>query len=309
MLSYFFKRFLAVIPVLFFVVTTVFFLLRLIPGDPVDFILGESANVSARDALVSAFHFDKPVFEQYTFYLTQIFHGNWGRSYFSATPVNQLLWERTLATGHLGGVAMLWALFLSLPLGIVAAVKKNTNLDRSILVLSLVGISAPSFYLGPVLALIFSVGLDWFPVSGNELPGSVVLPSLTLGLAMAALLTRFTRASLNDVLHKDYVRTARAKGLGNFSVVVKHAFRTALIPVVAIMGLQMGTLLTGTVVTEKVFGWPGLGTLLLDSITRRDYALVQGCVLVIATIYVLVNLGTDFLQTLVDPRYRLGRNE
>lgn len=292
---------------LFLVVTLVFFLLRLIPGDPVDFILGESANASARGALVQSFHFDKPVLEQYRFYLQQILQGDWGRSYFSATPVNQLLWERTLATARLGSVAMLWAIFLSMPLGIIAAAKKNTWLDRTILISSLIGISAPSFYLGPVLALIFSVGLDWFPVSGNELPGSVVLPSLTLGLAMAALLTRFTRASLLDVLHKDYVRTARAKGLGNFAVVVKHAFRTALIPVVAIVGLQMGTLLTGTVVTEKVFGWPGLGTLLLDSITRRDYALVQGCVLVIATIYVLVNLTTDLLQTSVDPRYKLSQ--
>ena len=182
---------------------------------------------------------------------------------------------------------------------------KKTFLDKSILTGTLFGISVPSFYLGPLLALVFAVWLDVLPISGRELPGSIILPSLTLGLAMAALLTRFTRASLLEVLHKDYVRTAHAKGLSPFVVIVKHAFRTALIPIIAILGLQLGVLLTGAVVTEKIFSWPGLGSLLLESISRRDYALVQGCVLLIAATYVVVNLLTDIVYALADPRFRL----
>jgi peptide/nickel transport system permease protein len=302
--QYLLKRLAAAIPILFAVMTAVFFFLRLIPGDPVDMILGENAAPDARAALVQNFHFDEPILAQYARYVGDVFRGNLGRSYFAPEPVNELLWKRYQATLQLGIMAIAWAIALSLPLGIAAAVKKDSGLDHAILFGSLFGISIPTFYLGPVLALLFAVKLDWFPISGRELPGSVVLPSLTLGLAMTALLTRFTRASLLEVLHKDYVRTARAKGLSPFSVIVKHAFRTALIPVTAVLGLQLGTLLTGTVVTEKVFSWPGIGTLLLDAISKRDYALVQGCVLLTAATYVVVNLLTDALQALIDPRYR-----
>jgi ABC-type dipeptide/oligopeptide/nickel transport system permease component len=307
MVTYFFKRILTLIPIMLLVMTLVFFLLRLIPGDPVDFILGENALADARSSLIQAYHFDKPISEQYVLYIKDMLSGNLGRSYFSPTPVNELLWERYLATLQLGVMAILWAVALSIPLGILSAVKRNSPLDRSILFVSLFGISVPTFYLGPLLALIFAVWLDWFPISGRELNGSIVLPSLTLGLAMAALLTRFTRASLLEVLHKDYVRTARAKGLSPFKVILKHAFRTALIPIIAILGLQLGTLLTGAVVTEKVFSWPGIGTLLLDAISKRDYALVQGCVLVIAATYVVVNLLTDVVHVFVDPRFRLEK--
>lgn len=305
MLTYFIKRLLTLVPILFIVVTLVFFLLRLIPGDPVDFILGENALPEAREELIKAHHFDKPVYEQYVLYLKSVFTGDLGRSYFTAESANKKLLKRYLATLELGSVAILWAVFFSLPLGILAAVNKDKPADRSVLLFSLFGISIPSFYLGPILALVFAVWLDWFPISGRELNGSIVLPSLTLGLAMAALLTRFTRASLLEVLHKDYVRTAYAKGLSRMVVIVKHAFRTALIPVVTILGLQLGTLLTGAVVTEKVFSWPGVGTLLLESISKRDYALVQGCVLMISGTYVVVNLLTDVVHLWVDPRFRL----
>lgn len=308
-LPYFLRRLFTQLPVLFLVVTIVFFLLRLVPGDPVDFILGENALPEVRESLVKSHRFNDPVWEQYLRYLGNVFTGNLGQSYFSTDSANKLLAERYLATIHLGLAAMLWAVLLSLPLGIVAGVRQATRLDQSILIFTLVGVSVPTFYLGPLLALIFSVWLDWFPISGRELAGSIVLPSLTLGLAMAALLTRFTRASLLEVLHKDYVRTARAKGLREFSVIVKHAFRTALIPVVAILGLQLGALLTGTVVTEKIFSWPGLGSLLLESISKRDYALVQGCVLLIAGTYVSVNLLTDFVSAWVDPRFRLTKGQ
>lgn len=307
MTTYFLKRLLTLIPVLFLVMTLVFFLLRLVPGDPVDFILGENALPELRESLIKQHHFDEPVWQQYAHYLKNVATGNLGQSYFSSESANQVLFERYLATAQLGLVAMIWAVMLSLPLGILAAVRKGRPEDRLILSFTLLGISIPSFYLGPLLALVFSVWLDWFPISGRELSGSVVLPSLTLGLAMAALLTRFTRASLLEVLGMDYVRTARAKGLSGFKIVVKHAFRTALIPVVAILGLQLGVLLTGAVVTEKIFSWPGLGSLLLESISRRDYALVQGCVLLIAGTYVAVNLFTDLVSAWVDPRFRLGK--
>lgn len=308
MFSYFLKRIFALIPILFVIVTLVFFLLRLVPGDPVDFILGEGSLPETREALVKAHHFDQPLWTQYRFYLENIFQGNLGQSYFSAKPVNAELFKRYGATLELGFVAILWAMLFSLPLGILAAVKEKTFLDKSVLTGTLFGISMPSFYLGPLLALVFAVRLDVLPISGRDLPGSIILPSLTLGLAMAALLTRFTRASLLEVLQKDYVRTARAKGLSPFAVIVKHAFRTALIPVIAIIGLQLGVLLTGTVVTEKIFSWPGLGSLLLESISRRDYALVQGCVLLIAATYVVVNLLTDVVYALADPRFRLVKN-
>lgn len=293
------------IPIMFIVVTLVFFLLRLVPGDPVDFILGQNPIPEAREQLIKAYHFDEPIITQYKYYLKDMLSGNFGRSFFSQKPVNEMIKERYGATLQLAFVAILWAMLISFPLGIIAALKKASSFDRSTLIFSLLGISVPSFYLGPLLALFFSIYLDWFPLSGRELPGSIFLPSITLGMAMAALLTRLTRASLLEVLDKDYVRTARAKGLRPFKVVVKHAFRTALIPVVAILGLQFGTLLAGAVITEKIFSWPGIGSLLLESISRRDYALVQGCVILIAVTYVIVNLLTDVVYVLVDPRLRL----
>jgi peptide/nickel transport system permease protein len=305
MLTYLFKRLLLLLPTLYIVVTLVFFLIRLIPGDPVDFILGDNALPESRAQLIAAHHFDEPLISQYSHYLGDVMHGNLGQSYFSDKSVNQQIAERYPATAQLALTALLWAILIAFPLGMIAAVYSGGVTDQSILSLTLLGISVPGFYLGPLLALLFSIKLDWFPLSGRELPGSVILPSLTLGLAMAALLTRLVRTTMLDVLHKDYVRTARAKGVHPALVVVKHAFRTALIPVVAVLGLQLGTLLTGAVVTEKIFSWPGLGSLMLEAISRRDYAVVQGCVLLIAAAYAIVNLMTDVVYGLIDPRVRL----
>lgn len=302
---YFLKRILMLIPVMFVVMTLVFFLLRLVPGDPVDFILGENAMPQAREALITAHHFDKPILERYQIYLKDALTGHFGQSYFSQKNVGELIRQRYGATLELAFAAILWALLISIPLGVFSAVKKNSGFDRGTLIFSLLGVSIPSFYLGPILALFFSIDLDWFPLSGRELPGSLFLPSITLGMAMAALLTRITRASLLEVLDKDYVRTARAKGVHPFFVVMKHALRNALIPVVAILGLQFGTLLAGAIVTEKIFSWPGLGSLMLEAISRRDYALVQGCVLLIAATYVVVNLLTDFFYVVIDPRLKM----
>lgn len=304
---YLVKRLVMLVPILFVVVTLVFFLVRLVPGDPVDFILGEHAPPKDREKLVAAYGFDQPVYVQYSRYLGELAVGNLGRSYFSDQPVNHLIANRYAATAELAAAAIFWAMVISFPLGTLAAVKQNTGVDRGILAFSLIGISVPSFYLGPLLALLFSIKLDWFPLSGRDLAGALFLPSFTLGLAMSAILTRMVRASLLEVLHKDYVRTARAKGVHPVVTVLKHAMRTALIPVVAILGLQLGTLLTGAVVTEKIFSWQGLGSLMLEAISRRDYAQVQGCILLIAATYVVVNLLTDVVYVVIDPRVKLTK--
>jgi len=306
LLTYFLKRLLLLIPVLFCVATLVFFLLRLIPGDPVDFILGENAIQADRDVLMAEQHFDKPILTQYEYYWKDILSGRMGTSYFSHEPVSSLIRKHYPATLQLAFFAILWACIFAIPLGVFSSLKKDTWFDHSSLVISLFGISIPSFYLGPLLVLFFSIYLDIFPVAGRELPGAFILPSITLGAAMAALMTRMTRSSMPDVLYMDYVRTAKAKGVTRWKVVVKHALRTALVPVVAILGLQFGTLLAGAIVTEKIFSWPGLGSLMLESIQRRDYAVVQGCVLVISTSYVLVNLVTDLVYAKIDPRIELG---
>jgi len=290
---------------MFVVVTLVFFLLRLIPGDPIDFILGETAPQADRLALVTSQGFDEPLLKQYSHFLKDIFEGNLGQSYFTRKSVGDLIGERYPQTVKLALVAMVWAILFSIPTGVFASVLRGKFFDRLLLALSLVGISVPSFYLGPLLVLLFSIKLDWFPASGQDLSGSIILPSLTLGLAMAAILTRMTRSSMLDILNSDYVRTARAKGLSFFKVVFKHALGNALVPIVSLIALQFGTLLAGAIVTEKIFSWPGLGSLLLESIGRRDYAVVQGCLMVIALAYVVVNLLADLVLTKIDPRIRL----
>ncbi len=309
MVIYIIKRLLLFLPVVAIVATCVFFMLRLVPGDPVDFILGENAPQTDRQALVAAQGFDLPVGEQYIKYLSGLAQGDLGKSYFSGEQVTSLIGDRYPLTLELAFRAIFWALLIAVPAGVWSALKKGSAVDQSLLVVSLLGISIPSFYLGPVLVLIFSLWLDWLPVSGQELPGSSILPSLVLGAALSGIVMRMTRSSLMDTLSLDYVRTATAKGLSRFHVVVGHALRTALIPVVAILGLQFGTLLAGAIVTEKIFSWPGLGSLMLESISRRDYAVVQGCVLIIALSYGLVNLLTDLVYAWLDPRVKLSEGD
>ena len=305
MLLYFAKRLLLTIPVLWVVATLVFFLIRLIPGNPVDYYLGEQASQVDRTALIQAQNLDKPLLEQYTLYLKNIASGKLGTSYFTKEPVGQMIARRFPATLQLAAASLFWALLISIPWGVYSALQKGKWTDKLSLVVSLLGVSIPGFYLGPLLILLFSLTLNWLPVSGREMPGSLILPSLTLGVSLSALLIRFVRSSVLEVLPLDYVRTARAKGLPKRKVLFKHALRTALIPVVAILGLQFGTLLAGAIVTEKIFAWPGLGSLMLEAISRRDYSVVQGCILVIATTYAMVNLVTDMVYVKVDPRIRL----
>lgn len=306
MISYLLRRLGMLLPILFVVSTIVFFLIHLIPGDPVDFILGEQALAVDREALRHELRLDLPLREQYPSFMKGLATGNWGKSLLDERAVLQHLREHYLATVELAAAALFVSLALAIPIGIFAALKKYSLYDSGAMFFSLLAISMPNFWLGPLMILLFSIQLGWLPVAGREGLMSLILPSCTLGAAMAAILSRMTRASMLEVLGKEYLLTARAKGLPERKVVWKHALKNALNPVITIVGLQLGALLAGAIVTEKIFNWPGLGSLLIDSIQRRDYPVVQGCVLVIAFGYVFINTLTDCLYRWVDPRVRLG---
>ena len=305
MIKYLIRRIATVIPVMWAVATIVFFLIHVIPGDPVDLIIGEQALPADRQELEESLNLNKPVLEQYGIFISGLLKGDWGKSIYDQRPVLQHLKERYLATTILAACAMLIAIGIALPLGIIAAVKRRTLFDSSAMFLALVGISVPSFWLGPVLVLIFSVKLGILPIAGDNNFVSLVLPSITLGAALAAMLSRMTRAAMIEELHRDYVTAARAKGLPEWRVVFGHAFKNALNPIVTIVGLQVGTLMAGTIITEKIFSWPGIGTLLLQSIGRRDYPVVEGCILVISFAFVIINTLTDCFYKSIDPRVRL----
>jgi peptide/nickel transport system permease protein len=282
----------------------VFLLLHLIPGDPVEVMLGESARPADKAALRAALGLDLPLGEQLVRYLAGIAQLDLGESLHSQRPVVVLLGERIPATLRLALAAFAVALAVSLPLGVLAARYRGRWPDRAASYFALLGLSIPNFWLGPLLILAFSIGLGLTPVSGDDAPLSLVLPALTLGLSLAALNTRMVRASLLEVLHEDYVRTARAKGASEATALWRHALPNAALPVLTLLGLQLGSLLAGAVITEVVFGWPGVGSLLVDAIRQRDYPVVQGCVLFISLVYVLFNAGVDLLYGVVDPRTR-----
>jgi peptide/nickel transport system permease protein len=303
-MSFFLNRLLWTAPILLGVVSLVFLLLHLVPGDPVDLMLGEQAVAADRAQMRAQLGLDLPLGEQYAAYLGRTLAGNLGLSLPSRDPVSARIGERYGATVELMLGAMAIALAVSFPLGMLAAVRHGRWLDHTASVFAVLGVAVPSFWLGPMLILVFAIWLDWLPVDGREGPASLVLPALTLGLALAALLSRMLRSALVGVLGEDYVRTARAKGLPERTVLWRHALRNALIPIVTLIGLQVGVLLSGAIITESIFDWPGLGGLLLDAIRRRDYPLVQGCVLVIALTYVAVNLATDLSYGWIDPRIR-----
>ncbi len=298
------RRLATAVPTVLGVVTLVFLLVHLVPGDPVDVMLGETANPADKAALRAELGLDRPLAEQYGRYLAGIVRGDLGRSLLHRKPVAELLAARIPATVELAAAGLAVALVLAVPLGVAAARRKGTAVDRGSLVASLLGVSIPNFWLGPMLVLVFSVHLRWFPVSGRAGPGSLVLPAVTLGTALAAMLTRMLRSSLVEVLGAEYLTAARARGAGEGRVLWVHALRNALLPVITVLGLQLGSLLSGAVVTEAVFAWPGLGTLLLQAIQGRDYPLVQGCVLVISLGYVGVNLLADLAYRWADPRVR-----
>ncbi len=289
------------------VVCLVFLLLHLIPGDPVEMMLGESARPADREALRSALGLDRPLPLQLAQYLGGLLQLDLGVSLHSRQPIADILAERLPATLELAVAALLFAVFMALPLGMLAALHKDRGWDLGAMGFSLLGVSIPNFWLGPMLILVFSLWLGWTPVSGRDGLPSLILPAVTLGTALAAVLARMIRSSLLEVLGEDYIRTARAKGLADTTVVWRHALRNAWLPIITLLGLQLGALLGGAVVTETVFAWPGIGSLLVESIQKRDYPVVQGCVLFISLTYVVVNTLTDLVYGWIDPRIRLGQ--
>jgi peptide/nickel transport system permease protein len=287
-------------------VSLLFVLIHLIPGDPVEVMLGETATSADKEALRQSLGLDRPIMTQYRSFLINLAAGDLGRSLYEPASVVQIIRARLPATLQLALCAMIAAVLISFPVATMAAIRRGSWIDRSALSFSLLGLSLPNFWLGPLLMIVFSIQLGWTPVSGRGGLSHLFLPAITLGLGMSAILVRILRASLLQVIHEDYVKTARAKGLREKHVWLNHVLRNALLSVVTIMSLQFGGLLAGSLITETIFSWPGIGRLTVQAIQTRDYPLVQGCVLVIATSYVLINFLTDLLYKLVDPRVSYG---
>jgi len=305
------SRLVLTIPVVWLVVSLVFLLIHLVPGDPILAMLGEGATPADIDALRHQYGLDQPLWKQYLHYWNGVLHGNLGDSIRLHDSVAHLVTQRYPYTLALTVAALAIGLVLALPAGIAAAVRRGRGLDQALSVVSLFGLSVPGLALGPVLILVFSILLGWLPVSGANAGGTksidwqyLVLPAIAMGASLAAILTRMVRTAMLEELGQDYIRTARAKGLNEHAVVWRHALPNALVPIVTVVGLQFGALLAGAIVTEKIFSWPGLGRLVVDAISNRDYALVQGCLLSIGLTYVLVNLLTDVVYRWVNPRMR-----
>jgi peptide/nickel transport system permease protein len=284
------------------VVCLVFLLIHVIPGDPVEVMLGESAQPTDKEFLRHALGLDLPIHQQWWMYVKGLLHLDFGTSLFSGRAIVNLLMERIPATLYLSLVALFVAIALALPLGLLAAVRQHSPLDYGAMGFALFGMSIPNFWMGPLLILVGALWLGWFPVSGQEGWNSVVLPALTLGTAMAAILARMIRSSVLEVLGEDFMRTAYAKGLSPTRAVMLHALPNSLLPILTLLGLQLGGLLGGAVITETVFAWPGLGLLMIEAIQQRDYPVVQAAVLCISVTYIVVNLLTDLLYAWLDPR-------
>lgn len=315
MKAYLVKRILGLIPVLLVVAVTVFFIIHLTPGDPAAVILGPQATADEVAQLRSAMGLDVPIYQQFIRYFARIMQGDLGNSIFMHKPVLEAFMDNLGPTLSLAIMAQSIAVVISIPLGLLAASRRGTKTDQTIMIFSMLGISLPNFLLALLLVLLFAVKLAWFPVAGFQ-PLShglinhiryLVLPAVALGSIQAALITRVTRTSMLDVLSANYIKTAYAKGVVQRRVIFKHALRNAFIPILTVIGQSFGQLMAGAVVTETVFNIPGLGQLIVNAITRRDFEVIQGSVLLIAVIYVLINLSVDLLYGLIDPRVRLDR--
>ena len=304
MLRYLALRVLYMLPAVWLVVSLVFLLIHLVPGDPIVQMLGEGAPVGDIQAMRHAYGLDLPLGQQYVNYWKGVLHGDLGQSLRFNQHVGTLVAQRYPYTLLLTASALLVALLLSIPAGVHSARKKNRWDDRTISVVSLFGLSFPNFALGPILILLFSIKLGLLPVSGSGSFAHMVLPAVTMGGALAAILTRMVRTSMLEELGQDYIRTARAKGLSERVVVYRHALRNALVPVLTVVGLQFAALLAGAIVTETIFSGPGVGRLVIQAIGNRDYFLVQGCILAIGLTYVAVNFLTDLLYSIANPRIR-----
>src|SRR3984957_9867177 len=298
------QRVLYTLPVICLVVSLVFLLIHLVPGDPILQMLGEGAPAADIQATRHLYGLDVPLSQQYFHYWSGVLHGNLGPSFRFNQGVTKLIAQRYPYTLQLTLAALAVAILLSIPAGVRSARRRNHWDDRLLSVVSLFGLSFPNFALGPILILLFSIKLGWLPVSGSGSFANLVLPALTMGGALAAILTRMVRTSMLEKLNQDYIRTARAKGLPERNVVYRHALRNAMIPVITVLGLQFGALLAGAIVTETIFSWPGIGRLTIQAISNRDYYLVQGCILAIGLTYLAVNFLTDLLYSVVNPRIR-----
>jgi len=298
------SRLLYTLPVIWVVVSVVFLLIHLVPGDPIQQMLGEGAASADVQAARQAYGLDQPLGQQYLNYWKGVLRGDLGQSIRFNQNVAKLLWDRYPFTLKLTLASLAVALLLSIPAGVHSAQRRNRWDDRAISFVSLLGLSFPNFALGPILILLFAIKLGWLPVSGSGSFAHIILPAVTMGGALAAILTRMVRTSMLEELNQDYIRTARAKGLPERAVVYRHALRNAMIPVLTVIGLQFGALLAGAIVTETIFSWPGIGRLTVQAISNRDYYLVQGCILAIGLTYVAVNFLTDLLYSAVNPRIR-----
>lgn len=298
------SRVISFIIVVFGVLSLTFLLIHLVPGDPVEVMLGESASAADREALRTELGLDQPLLTQFSTYLHKLTQGDLGQSIHTKEPIIDLFKKRYPNSIKLALLAMLIGIAIGVPLGVYAALKAGHWQDLVVTIISVRLSAMPVFWLGPLLMLVFAVWLGWLPVSGMEEPGAIILPAMTLGFGLSAILTRMTRTSLLEVLNEDFIRTARAKGLTERKVIFGHALRAALLPIITIVGLQMGSLLAGTVITETVFSWDGIGLLLVESIEKRDYPVTQACVLVVALSYVVINVLTDIAYRLADPRMR-----
>jgi peptide/nickel transport system permease protein len=299
------RRLLALIPVALGVATLTFALLHLVPGDPVVAMLGENAAPADIVGLRHQLGLDRPLAAQYLAYLRGLMHGDMGQSISMHEAVSHLVAQRFPATLELAGAGLAVAMLIALPLGIVAGLYPGSVIDLAAMGFAIAGISIPHLYLGPLLMVIFSLHIGWLPLTGRGGLSHLILPALTMGTALAAVTARMLRQSLGQVRDADYIRTAQSKGLSSFAALVRHGLRNALNPVITLLGLQAGGLLTGSIVTEIIFSWPGMGRLLISAIAARDYPLAQGCVLVFALTYVFINLLTDLAYGLADPRIRL----
>lgn len=304
MLAYLARRLVLTVPVLLGVATLVFGLIHFIPGDPARAMLGDVASERDIAQLRQQLGLDRPLAAQYVAFLGGLARADLGTSLRTGGPVAGEILARLPATFELAVAAIAVALVVAIPLGIAAAVWRGTIVDHTAMTVSLAGVSMPNFWLGPLLAIVFGVELGWLPVSGRGGLEHLVLPAISLGAALAAVLARMTRASLVDQLRELYTQAARARGVSKSRAVLRHAFRNSLIPIVTLAGLQVGAVLTGAVITETIFAWPGVGRLLVQSIGFRDYPMVQGCILLIAVTYVGVNLVVDLLYVVLDPRIR-----
>jgi len=304
MLAFIVRRLLLTVPVVWIVVTLVFLLIHLVPGDPVAQMLGEGASTTQVERLRHELGLDQPILTQYRTYMVGVLHGDLGVSFRNQETVAKSILGRYPATIELAVASIIFAILTSVPLGVMAAIRRGRSVDHFVGFISLLGVSLPNFALGPMLILVFSIVLGLLPVSGRDGFWHLILPAVTLGGGAAATMTRMVRGSMLEEIRQDYVRTARAKGLDERAVLFGHAFRNGLIPVITLLGLQAGMLLTGTMITEIIFSWPGLGRLTYQAISARDYPLAQGCFLTIALTYIFVNLATDLLYSVVDPRIR-----